>query len=125
MVGVIGVVMVARWALMVCALARCKVVERRWMQWWYMAICSSCVGRVAVSCWRNCNSVSPKRPCASNTIGVMGCGWYLVRLWSSASVLAWPGVTVALVAPAKVAAVVAEVTITSKWIGSVAEECDV
>ena len=34
--------------------------------------------------------------------------------------LAWPGVTVAFVAPAKAAAVVAEVTMTSRWRVSVA-----
>ena len=39
----------------------------------------------------------------------------MVRLWSSASLLAWPGVTVAFVVPAKAAAVVAEVTMTSRW----------
>ena len=37
-------------------------------------------------------------------------------MWLSPSALAWPGVMVALVAPAKAAAVVAEVTITSRWI---------
>ena len=39
----------------------------------------------------------------------------MLRLWSSARVLARPGVTVTFVVPAKAAAVVAEVTITSRW----------
>ena len=38
----------------------------------------------------------------------------MLRLWSSPKVLAWPGVTVTFVVPAKAVAVVAEVTITSR-----------
>ena len=69
---------------------------------------------VAVSCCRNCRSDSPKRPWVSSVMGVTGWGWYLFRLWSSARLLAWLGVLVAFVVPAKAEVVVAEVTITSR-----------
>ena len=66
--------------------------------------------------WRRKSSrVSPIRPWVSRMAGVTGCGWYLLRLWSSARVAACAGVLVAFVVPAKAVKEVAEVTMTSRW----------
>lgn len=56
---------------------------------------------------------SPKRPCASNVIGMMGNDPYLCRLCCSASEFACPGVMELTWIPAEAASEKAEVTMMS------------
>ena len=67
---------VLKWATMVSALLRCRVVRGGGTldAVVYVVVRSATVGRVSVSRRRKSSKDSPKRPCASRTNGVTGWG---------------------------------------------------
>ena len=103
---------------MALALWRRRVVDSSCMAWWYMGACSGS-GSVLESLPRKLRVSSPMRPWASKSMGTMGWGAYLRRLYCSREVLARPGVMEEAWLPAKAAVVKAEVTMMSMWTGPV------